>query len=105
LGESQALKALLQKAAETGCLLAAICAAPSVLDRWGLINGKRMTCYPTYASKIKHGIVVDAAVVTVPGLITGRGVGVALAFGLAIVAALKGSAESEALRKAMVMPE
>ncbi|MBS7526725.1 DJ-1/PfpI family protein [Fusibacter paucivorans] len=104
LSESVMLKQLFQKAYEIHCTVAAICAAPTVLDQWGLTRGKILTCYPSYTAEIKNADVVDRDVVSEPGLITARGVGVALEFGLEIVKHLKGSAQSEALRKAMVMP-
>lgn len=104
LSESAVLKQLFQKAYDRHCIIAAICAAPTVLDQWGLTKGKKLTCYPSYTPHIKNADVVDQDVVSEPGLITARGVGVALEFGLEIVKQLKGSEQSETLRKAMVLP-
>ena len=76
-----------------GGTLAAICAAPSVV--LGLLpdlTGKKMTCYDGFeealmakgAEYVKEGVVVDDQ------LITGRGPGWAVDFGLAILTKLKG---------------
>ena len=41
------VSALIQEAAEKGVWLAALCAAPILLGRWGLLDGREATSYPT----------------------------------------------------------
>ncbi len=76
-----------------GGAVAAICAAPSVvLSLLPNLEGRRMTCYDGFeeaivakgAEYVKEGVVVDG------NIITGRGPGWAVDFGLAILAYLKG---------------
>jgi len=94
---------LLMKAYYAQKYIGAICAAPTVLDFLGITEGKKLTCYPTYRDFIKKGTVVDADTVVDGKLITGRGVGVALEFGLEIVKVLKGEDTRQSLFEAMVM--
>ncbi|MBF4693709.1 DJ-1 family glyoxalase III [Fusibacter ferrireducens] len=98
------LKALISNGFKNDCYIAAICAAPSVLYDWGLIDQKKVTAYPNYLKQLDQCIQIDEAVVQDGKLITGKGVGVALEFALRLVSVLKGDAFSERLRAKMVMP-
>lgn len=63
-----------------GGRLAAICAAPLVLGRRGLLRGKRATCYPGFESELIGAKCTGRAVVTDGLITTARGMDVALAF-------------------------
>ena len=91
--------------AEGGCV-AAICAAPSVvLGKLPGLKGKRMTCYdgfePALVAKgveyTKEGVVTDG------NIITGRGAGHAVNFGLAILAYLKGQDAADQVAKSIML--
>lgn len=80
-------KELATKYIKENKVVAAICAAPAVsLGHWGLIDGKKATCYPGMEgmglNKCKF---CEDRVVVDGNLITARGPGVSLEFGLAIV--------------------
>jgi 4-methyl-5(b-hydroxyethyl)-thiazole monophosphate biosynthesis len=87
LGEHCGLKALAQRVAETNGILAAICAAPAfTLAPWGLLKGRKATCFPGCeksfpidAEHQKTAVVVDGS------LITASGPGVALDFSFSLV--------------------
>lgn len=70
----------------------AICAAPRVLARAGVLEGKRATSYPGTLDKMKiPGMHYTGDAVTVDGkIITGRGPGPALEFALTLISALGG---------------
>ena len=68
---------------EAGKLVAAICAAPSVLAELGILDGKKGTSYPGFGTKIEN--FVDAPVVVDGNVITSRGLGAAIDFGLALI--------------------
>jgi protein deglycase len=69
-------------------LVAAICAAPSVLGKAGILEGRRATCYPGVEEKLV-GSTFDSSPVVIDGtIITSRGVGTAIQFALEIVAYL-----------------
>ena len=84
---------------------AAICAAPLVLGRLGLLNGKRATCYPGFETELK-GATYTGALVEQDGLfITGKGPAAVFEFGYAIVERLKDKATADALRQGMLWSE
>ena len=87
--------------------VAAICAAPGlVVSQLPGIVGRKVTCYDGFEDKL---IAAGAAfysgegVVTDGNLITGRGPGVALQFGLAVVSYICGPELAAAIRKGMLM--
>lgn len=84
--------------------VAAICAGPTVLADLGITDGKRATCFPGCEGQMGSAhMVPDAAVVRDGRLITGTSAGCAVPFGLALVEALKGSAEAERIQKQIVI--
>lgn len=102
LAESDALKNLLEQAYESDIHLAAICAAPTVLSKHGLLKGRKVTCYPGFESELRDFIHVDENVVQDGELITGKGAGVAMDFALKLVEILKGHKTREQLSKALI---
>lgn len=66
-------------------LVAAICAAPSVLGENRLLEGKCATCHPGFEEKLLGAKFVESSVVIDENIITSRGMGTAIDFGLAIV--------------------
>ncbi|GAB6108841.1 DJ-1 family glyoxalase III [Fusibacter bizertensis] len=102
LAESDELKNLLEQAYESEIHLAAICAAPTVLSKHGLLKGRRVTCYPGFESELHDFIHVDENVVQDGELITGKGAGVAMDFALKLVEILKGHKTREQLSKTLI---
>jgi 4-methyl-5(b-hydroxyethyl)-thiazole monophosphate biosynthesis len=64
--------------------LAAICAAPAVLHDAGLLGGRRYTAHFSVANELKE-ILAGERVVVDGHLLTSRGAGTALDFGLLLV--------------------
>ena len=93
-----AVKKALAEAKKRGIFAAAICAAPWVLDANGLLDGKTATMYPTMHEHMEHGNFTGEPVERDGKIITGRGAGVAMEFGLALVAALRGEETAEKVR-------
>lgn len=71
-------------------MIAAICAAPSILGHKGILQGVNATCYPGFEKDCSGGIMHDNYVVIDSNIITARGAGCALSFGNAIVSYLMG---------------
>lgn len=88
--------------ADAGKLVAAICAAPTVLGRIGLLSDKRATCYPGCEDQLFCAKYVDAETVTDGNIITASGLGAAIPFALAIIAYLLGQDEAERIRGKIV---
>jgi 4-methyl-5(b-hydroxyethyl)-thiazole monophosphate biosynthesis len=66
-----------------GKLIAAICAAPTILESIGILEGKKATCFPKMKDKIRN--YVDEKVVVDGNIITSQGPGTAIEFALEIV--------------------
>lgn len=103
---SQSAMALVRRAAEDpDCWLAAICAAPALLARAGLLDqGVRCVCYPGMEGELARAEAapeMDRSVVAEGRLITGRGPGSAFDFALALTAALAGPDAAEQVRGAL----
>ena len=99
LGKEPKVEQLVRNAAEKGLWLAAICAAPTLLGRWGLLEGKNAVCYPG----MEEGLTgaqpqMDQGVVVAGKVITGRAAGSAFDFGLTLVETLAGKEESDKVR-------
>ena len=78
------------KMKEDGKLIAAICAAPSILGEIGLLKGKRYTCYPGFSSDSFEGKHTGSTVEVDGKLITARSMYYSVDFGLAILENLMG---------------
>lgn len=103
---SAAAMALVRRAAEDpGIWLAAICAAPALLARAGLLPaGAPCVCYPGMEGELSAAGAVpamDRPAVTCGRLITGKGPGTAFDFGLALVEALAGAETAAQVRAAL----
>ena len=82
---------IVRRQARDGHWIAAICAAPTILKDAGLIPGIRFTAHPSVASELPS-LISDQRVVRDGRIITSRGAGTAIEFGLEVVSALCGQA-------------
>lgn len=86
LAACDALGRALTAQAGRGGVIAAICAAPLVPGRLGLLQGRRATCYPGFESELTGADVTPQPVVADDNLITGNGPAAAADFAFAIAA-------------------
>lgn len=86
-----------------GGLVAAICAAPIVLQAAGLLAGRRVTSHPSRQGDFPGAEYSTARVVIDERILTSRGPGTALEFGLALAAALGLESQARELRTAMLI--
>ncbi len=99
LGREPQVERLVKEAAEKGLWVAAICAAPTLLGKWGLLTGKDAVCYPGMEEGLTGAQArMDQRFVTDGKIITGRAAGSAFDFGLALVEALAGRDEAGKVR-------
>ncbi len=103
LGASETLCTLLKTYKDAGVTLAAICAAPTLLSRLGLIEGRRATCYPSCAPELTDGEYVDEIVCAEEGLITSAGPGTAAEFGLALLSHTAGRQTAEKVARGALL--
>lgn len=88
----------------TGKYVAAICAAPGILAHRGILAGKRACCHPSVEPQLTAAgaeLVRDPAVIA-GNVITGRGMGCSVPFGLAIVSVCRGREKADAIAEQIV---
>ncbi len=106
LGENKTLCDLIIKSQREGKLLAALCAAPSVYGKLGILKGREFTCYPGFEKGI-DGIYKNLPLVISkgnPAVITAWGPGAAYRFGFALAEFItKDKSTVEALKSSMMM--
>lgn len=104
LADSTKIIELLKSFAKENKFTCAICAAPAVLAKAGLLEGKQATAYPGTLEKLTiPGLTMSqAAVVVDDKVITSRGPGTAMDFALQLVEVLKGKDIREKVEAALV---
>jgi len=84
-------------------IVASICAGPTVLHEAGILDGKKVTCFPGYGDKLIGAKVVNDIVVKDGNIITAMGPAAANYFAIKIVEALRGSEKARELRKSILL--
>ena len=100
LGKSAKLIEILKTFNRQNKLIGAICGAPTILAKEGLLEDKKATIYPGYEKMLAYPrngpVVIDG------NIITSQGPGTAIEFALKIVSKILNPAEAERLRKELV---
>ena len=82
------VRKMLLDADARGDLVCAICAAPKLPGKLGLLKGKKAVCFPGFESELTGADLQKKHVVRDGNVITAIGMGASLEFGLAILIAL-----------------
>lgn len=85
-----------------GKWLAAICAAPLVYGRLGLLEGEEAICYPSFEGELKGANILDKIVVVSGQFITAKGPGVSMDFALEIVKQIKGEETAKQVAQGLI---
>ncbi len=101
LDASERVRELIAFCAQSGRYVFAICAAPMVLGRMGLLRGKKATCYPGFEGDLEGAQYVSQPAVMDGKFITGKGPGATVDFASLIITELKGAEAAKSLRDAM----
>lgn len=99
------LRNLLLHFVEQNKPIAAICAAPMVLGKLGLLEGKKATCYPGFEQYLKGAECTGAPVERDGNIITGKGPGAAMEFAFAAMELLQGKEKVQELKEAMCVTD
>ncbi|OIW05287.1 hypothetical protein TanjilG_03676 [Lupinus angustifolius] len=100
---SETLVSLLKKQRESNRYYGAICASPAlVLEPHGLLKDKKATAFPAMSNKLSDQSEAENRVVVDGNLITSRGPGTSIEYGLAIVEKLFGRKVGLELAKTIV---
>ncbi len=101
LEKSGVVKNMIDVCHQNDKLVAAICAAPSVLGHKGLLQGKKATCFPGFEKDCYGALMQPDTVVTDGNVITAKGAGCAVAFGAALITYFKDAGTAEKLLQDM----
>ncbi|GIM28137.1 4-methyl-5(B-hydroxyethyl)-thiazole monophosphate biosynthesis protein [Clostridium polyendosporum] len=86
-----------------GKLVAAICAAPIVLAKAGIADGKILTSYPSFKDQLDNCIYIEQPVVVDQNIITSRGPATTLLFAFEILKKLGYEEEAKELSEGMLV--
>jgi len=104
LADDQRLTALLRSMNESGRFVGAVCAAPKVLAREGILEGKQATAFPGVLQAEMHPEITGNPVTRDGRVITSRSAGTAMDFALEIIDALLGSEQRDTVEKSLERP-
>lgn len=97
LGESTLVERCILTALEKNTYIAAICAAPMILGKRGLLRDKEAICFPGFEQYLDGAKISDKKVVLDGKILTAAGMGVSHDFGLKIVEIFKGKETADKL--------
>jgi len=102
LGNDKRVLDAVRKAFELGKVVAAICGAPSVLAKAGILEGKKATIYPGLETTLAGAKHINERVVVDGKIITSQGPGTTLAFGVKLVEILAGEKSARELKDSLI---
>ena len=94
---------IIRKLSDQEKLVAAICAAPIVLQTAGVLTGKKATVFAGMESQVESAQLVKQDVVVDQNIITGNGPAAAINFSFALIEYLLDSESAEQIRKGMLV--
>lgn len=105
LGDSPAVERLVREARSRNIHVAAICAAPTLLGKWGLLEGKQAVCYPGMEDELTGAQLRRGAGVVADGtILTGQAAGVSFQFGKALIETLAGKEAADQVFQGICWP-
>lgn len=102
LRDHEGLTELLQRFDKKEKRIAAICAAPSVFGKLGMLKGRKACSYPSMEDQLDGAEVLHVPFVTDGHITTGRGMGAALPFALELTALLCGREKADKIAESIV---
>lgn len=105
LKKSRVVEAALDYASRTGKVLAAICAAPTVLAAYGYLEGKNAVCYPGMENELCGAHYRKRPVVRDGNIVTAEAAGASEAFAFELIRLLRDKESAEKVRKAVCARE
>lgn len=105
LYECAELREIIQAHHQEGKLLGAICAAPLVYGRMGLLEGKNATCYPGFEPELKGATAMGAPVCVDGQMVTAKGPAYVFDFGLALAEQLVGEGTADEVSAGLLFSE
>lgn len=94
---SETVSCVLNHCHKNGKLIAAICAAPIILGRKGMLDGKRAVCFPGFENEMGKVLFTDMPCVSDDNIITAKGAGAVFEFSHRIIEYIKSKKEADAI--------
>ena len=94
--------AYVMEAYARGAYIGAICAAPMILGKRGLLKGRRAACFPGFEKYLDGADCTGGRVETDGKIVTACGMGAAGEFALALLSLMKGESAAEEMRLAIL---
>ncbi len=101
LEKNETLQALISYCLDNNLLIAAICAAPSILGKQGYLQGEKAVCFPGFEDFLEGAILSEEKCVVSGRFITAKAMGAAIDFGLAIVSQIVSPEEAEHIKRSI----
>lgn len=102
LENSDYVKETVLSANKEGKLICAICAAPKVLGKHGILKGKKAVCYPGFEDRLIGAVTSYDGVVVDENIITSRAAGKCFQFAFEIAKALGKEKQAEEVKKGIL---
>ncbi|MBE6564601.1 MAG: DJ-1/PfpI family protein [Ruminococcaceae bacterium] len=103
LYESGDCRRLIERVYGDGGLMCAICAAPSVYGRMGLLRGVKATCYPSFERFLEGAVFTDERVTLDGRFLTAKAMGCTAEFALEAIRVLNGEQTAERVKNSIFM--
>lgn len=101
LEANETVMTTVKKQYESGRLVAAICAAPSIFGHLHMLQGRKATCFPGFEQELLGAEYQASGVVTDGNVVTARGMGKSLELGFTLIEILLGKEKAEGIAKAV----
>lgn len=103
LAQDTRILALVKGFAGAGKRLAAVCAAPLVLQHAGVLDGRKATCHPHVAARLTRAVYSTDAVVVDGHITTSQSAATCLAFALELIRQIDGDEKVREVRAGLAM--
>lgn len=102
LGAHEGVKKVLEQFYAAKKYIGAICAAPSVLGKYGMLEGRKATSYPGFEAELKGAEYTTEPVAASDFVITSRGLGTAIDFALALITVLVSEEKANEISRSII---
>ena len=104
LAKSEAVQKYTIYCYENKLIVGAICAAPSILGKLGILQGKNAVCFPGFEDELKGSVISDDFVATDGLLVTGKGMGATIPFALQLLELFKDAETANTVHSSLQCP-
>lgn len=104
LEKSETVKEIVDYCHKNNKLICAICAAPSILGHWGMLDNKKACCFPGFEKELLGADVSEDFVCVDENIITAKGMGSAISFSHAIVKTMISAEKADSIKDSLQCP-